>query len=76
MQLPTTLSLYSHSLGVFINALIVILIRTNSKIKILRTMKKPTPYALLKQIENYNIEPNRPIHSIFFGGGTPSLFQS
>ena len=32
-------------------------------------------YALLKQIENYNIEPNRPIHSIFFGGGTPSLFS-
>jgi oxygen-independent coproporphyrinogen-3 oxidase len=29
----------------------------------------------LKQIENYNIEPNRPIHSIFFGGGTPSLFS-
>ena len=32
-------------------------------------------YALLKQIENYNIEPNKPIHSIFFGGGTPSLFS-
>jgi len=32
-------------------------------------------HALLKQIENYNIEPNRPIHSIFFGGGTPSLFS-
>ena len=32
-------------------------------------------YALLKQIENYNIEPKRPIHSIFFGGGTPSLFS-
>jgi oxygen-independent coproporphyrinogen-3 oxidase len=31
--------------------------------------------ALVKQIENYNIEPNRPIHSIFFGGGTPSLFS-
>ena len=31
--------------------------------------------ALLKQIENYNIEPNRSIHSIFFGGGTPSLFS-
>ena len=31
--------------------------------------------ALLKQIENYNIEPKRPIHSIFFGGGTPSLFS-
>ena len=32
-------------------------------------------HALLKQIENYNIEANRPIHSIFFGGGTPSLFS-
>ena len=32
-------------------------------------------HALVKQIENYNIEPNRPIHSIFFGGGTPSLFS-
>ena len=32
-------------------------------------------HALLKQIENYNIEPNRPIHSIFFSGGTPSLFS-
>ena len=32
-------------------------------------------HALLKQIENYNIEPNKPIHSIFFGGGTPSLFS-
>ena len=32
-------------------------------------------YALLKQIENYNIESKRPIHSIFFGGGTPSLFS-
>ena len=32
-------------------------------------------HALLKQIENYNIESNRPIHSIFFGGGTPSLFS-
>jgi len=32
-------------------------------------------HALLKQIENYEIEPNRPIHSIFFGGGTPSLFS-
>ena len=32
-------------------------------------------HALLKQIENYNVEPNRPIHSIFFGGGTPSLFS-
>ena len=32
-------------------------------------------HALLKQIENYNIELNRPIHSIFFGGGTPSLFS-
>ena len=32
-------------------------------------------HALLKQIENYNIEPNRSIHSIFFGGGTPSLFS-
>ena len=32
-------------------------------------------HALMKQIENYNIEPNRPIHSIFFGGGTPSLFS-
>ncbi len=32
-------------------------------------------HSLLKQIENYNIEPNRPIHSIFFGGGTPSLFS-
>jgi len=32
-------------------------------------------HALLKQIENYNIEPNRPIHSIFLGGGTPSLFS-
>ena len=32
-------------------------------------------HALLKQIENYNIDPNRPIHSIFFGGGTPSLFS-
>jgi len=32
-------------------------------------------HALLKQIENYNIEPKRPIHSIFFGGGTPSLFS-
>ena len=32
-------------------------------------------HALLKQIENYNIKPNRPIHSIFFGGGTPSLFS-
>ena len=32
-------------------------------------------HALLKQIENYNIEPNRPINSIFFGGGTPSLFS-
>ena len=31
--------------------------------------------ALVKQIENYNIEPNRAIHSIFFGGGTPSLFS-
>ena len=31
--------------------------------------------ALMKQIEIYNIEPNRPIHSIFFGGGTPSLFS-
>ena len=32
-------------------------------------------HALLKQIENYNIEPNTQIHSIFFGGGTPSLFS-
>ena len=32
-------------------------------------------HALLKQIENYNIEPHRSIHSIFFGGGTPSLFS-
>ena len=32
-------------------------------------------HALLKQIENYNIDPNTQIHSIFFGGGTPSLFS-
>ena len=37
--------------------------------------EKAYTHALLKQIENYNIEPNRPIHSIFFGGGTPSLFS-
>ena len=31
--------------------------------------------ALVKQINNYNLEPKRSIHSIFFGGGTPSLFS-
>ena len=31
--------------------------------------------ALVKQIDNYNLEPKRSIHSIFFGGGTPSLFS-
>ena len=30
--------------------------------------------ALIKQIENFNIEPKRPKQSVFFGGGTPSLF--
>ena len=32
-------------------------------------------HALVKQIESYNVEPKRTIHSIFFGGGTPSLFS-
>tara|TARA_B110000967_G_C18871807_1_gene555860 strand:+ start:800 stop:1972 length:1173 start_codon:yes stop_codon:yes gene_type:complete len=31
--------------------------------------------ALLKQLENTNFDTKRPIHSIFFGGGTPSLFS-
>ena len=31
--------------------------------------------ALIKQLENSNIDSQRPIHSIFFGGGTPSLFS-
>ena len=31
--------------------------------------------ALIKQIENTNLSFQRPIHSIFFGGGTPSLFS-
>ena len=31
--------------------------------------------ALIKQIENFSIEPKRPIQSVFFGGGTPSLFS-
>lgn len=31
--------------------------------------------ALIKQIENFNFDSQRPIHSIFFGGGTPSLFS-
>jgi len=31
--------------------------------------------ALIKQLENSNIDLQRPIHSIFFGGGTPSLFS-
>ncbi|MBT5149847.1 MAG: radical SAM family heme chaperone HemW [Nitrosomonadales bacterium] len=31
--------------------------------------------ALIKQIENFNIDSKRSIHSIFFGGGTPSLFS-
>ena len=30
--------------------------------------------ALIKQLENSNFDSQRPIHSIFFGGGTPSLF--
>ena len=41
----------------------------------IRNNEEVYTHALLKQIENYNIEPNRPIHSIFFGGGTPSLFS-
>ena len=31
--------------------------------------------ALIKQLENTNFSSQRPIHSIFFGGGTPSLFS-
>ncbi len=31
--------------------------------------------ALIKQLENVNFNSQRPIHSIFFGGGTPSLFS-
>ena len=31
--------------------------------------------ALIKQLENSNFDSQRPIHSIFFGGGTPSLFS-
>ena len=31
--------------------------------------------ALIKQLENSNVNSQRPIHSIFFGGGTPSLFS-
>ncbi len=31
--------------------------------------------ALIKQIENYQSTIQRPIQSIFFGGGTPSLFS-
>ena len=31
--------------------------------------------ALIKQLESTNISCQRPIHSIFFGGGTPSLFS-
>ena len=31
--------------------------------------------ALIKQLESSNFSSQRPIHSIFFGGGTPSLFS-
>jgi len=31
--------------------------------------------ALIKQLENTNFSSQRSIHSIFFGGGTPSLFS-
>ena len=31
--------------------------------------------ALIKQLENVTFNSQRPIHSIFFGGGTPSLFS-
>ena len=31
--------------------------------------------ALIKQLENTNINYKKPISSIFFGGGTPSLFN-
>ena len=31
--------------------------------------------ALIKQLESTNFSSRRPIHSIFFGGGTPSLFS-
>jgi len=31
--------------------------------------------ALIKQLESTNFSSQRPIHSIFFGGGTPSLFS-
>ena len=31
--------------------------------------------SLIKQLENTDLVPSRPIHSIFFGGGTPSLFS-
>ena len=31
--------------------------------------------ALIKQIENFSIEPKRPIQSVFFFFGTPSLFS-
>ena len=31
--------------------------------------------ALIKQLENTNFSSQRPIHSVFFGGGTPSLFS-
>ena len=31
--------------------------------------------ALIKQIENYKINAGRKLHTIFFGGGTPSLFS-
>jgi len=31
--------------------------------------------ALIKQLEKTKLDSQRPIHSIFFGGGTPSLFN-
>ena len=31
--------------------------------------------VLIKQIENYKINAGRKLHTIFFGGGTPSLFS-
>ncbi len=31
--------------------------------------------ALIKQLNHTNFDSKRPIHSIFFGGGTPSLFS-
>ena len=31
--------------------------------------------ALIKQLKHTNFDGKRPIHSIFFGGGTPSLFS-